>query len=150
VFWIVLTGYGVGMAAHADSLVSAALPFAALLIVALRVAGPRSELIGWAAFTGWLGMTYAHTGGPVEVVVFFVYVALGALGVFRSPWFLVIAWVVHIAWDLLPRTLPDHFASLPLACMIFDGLIAAYLGWNAWSGRFQPLAPAPQPGAVEA
>ena len=150
VFWIVLTGYGVGMAAHADSLVWAALPFAALLIVALRVAGPKSEQIGWAAFTGWLGMTYAHTGGPVEVGVFFVYVALGALGVFRSPWFLVVAWAGHIAWDFLPRALPSEYASLPLACMIFDGLIALYLGWNAWSGRWQPLAPDTQPGVVEA
>ncbi|HVP31029.1 MAG TPA: hypothetical protein VMW35_17910 [Myxococcota bacterium] len=139
VFWVVMAGYAVGMAAHAGLLVAAAVPFAAIVILALRVAGPRVEHIGWAAFTGWLGMTYAHTGGPVEVLVFFVYVALGALGVFRSAWFLAVAWLAHVPWDLLPRELPAGYAQLPLACMLFDGAIAAYLIAAAWSGRWPPV-----------
>lgn len=143
VFCIVATGYGVGIAAHEEALVAAALPFALALILALRLAGPTAEQIGWAAFTGWLGMTYAHTGGPVEVGVFFLYTALGALGVFRSPWFLPIAWGAHVAWDFLPRELPDLYNQLPIACMLFDAPIAVYLAYGSWKGRFRaPLADA--------
>jgi len=141
VFCIVATGYGVGMAAHENALVAAALPFAAALIVALRLVGATAEQLGWAAFTGWLGMTYAHTGGPVEVGVFFVYTALGALGVFRSPWFLAIAWAIHIGWDFVPRELPSPYDRLPIACMLFDGPIAIYLAHCSWSGRFRVPLP---------
>jgi hypothetical protein len=145
VFLVVLTGYAVGIAAHAGALLWAAVPMAVVLIGALRAAGPRTELIGWAAFTGWLGMTYAHTGGPLEVGVFFAYVALGALGVFRSPWFFGFAWAAHIGWDCLPRALPGDYASLPLACMFFDGPIALYLFFGAHSGRWKPLMPEAEP-----
>jgi len=141
VFWIVATGYAVGAAGHAGHLVPCAVPFAAVLIIALRVAGPTTEQIGWAAFTAWLGMTYAHTGGPLEVVVFFVYVAAAALGVFRSPWLLGIAWLAHIAWDFLPRELPGAYASLPRACALFDGPIALYLLACAKTGRWTVLVP---------
>lgn len=139
VFCVVITGYGVGAAAHAGVLLWSALPFAAALITALRLFGPDAEEIAWAAFTGWLGMTYAHTGGAVEVVVFFAYVALAALGIFRSSWFLGGAWAAHIAWDFVPRALPPHWEDLPTACMLFDGLIALYLLWGAQRRRWRPL-----------
>jgi hypothetical protein len=146
VFCITATGYGVGWAAHADALVRAAIPLSGVLIVALRPLGARSEQIGWAAFTGWLGMTYAHTGGPVEVVAFFVYVALAAWGLFRWPWWLGIAWAAHVAWDFVPRDLPKGYESLPVACMLFDGPIAAYMLHCAWSGRWKVLVGSKETG----
>jgi hypothetical protein len=147
VFCIIAVGYGVGAAAHAGLLVEAALPLAVALILVLRVMGPIVEQIAWAAFTAWLGMTYAHTGGPIETVVFFVYVALGALGVFTTPWALGVAWLLHIGWDFLPRDLPEHYASLPRACALFDGPIALYMLWCAKSGRWTALTPMARPDA---
>lgn len=136
VFLVVLTGVGVGAAARSHVLIPAAAPFAVALLLTLRALGRTPELLGWAVFTGWLGLTYAQAGSPVEVVMFFVYVTLGALGVFKSPWFLAAAWAVHPAWDLLPRTLPDQLRDLPMACLIFDALVAAYLAWGARRGRW--------------
>ena len=142
VFLITATGVGVGIAAQRGILVAAALPLSAVIIVAFRLLGPNAEQMAWAALTAWLGMTYAHTGGPIETVVFFVYVALGALGVFRSSWFLAFAWLGHIGWDFLPHQLPPAYGDLPMACMLFDGLIGVYLVWFSRAGRWKPLVPA--------
>lgn len=141
VFWVVLTGYAVGAAAHAGSLIVAAFPFAAILIAALRITGQTTEQIGWAVFTGWLGMTYAHTGGPLEVAVFFVYVALAAHGTFSSPWALGIAWVAHVAWDFVPRDLAGPYADLPYACALLDAPIGIYMLGCAATGRWRALTP---------
>lgn len=141
VFWIVAAGYGVGLVGHAGHLIAAAAPFAVLLIAVLRISGPTIEQIGWAAFTGWLGMTYAHTGAATEVVVFFGYVALAAQGLFRSPWLLGVGWLAHIAWDFVPRDLPGAYGDLPRACALFDGPIGLYLLACAASGRWRRLTP---------
>jgi len=139
VFLIFITGLGVGGATEKQLLIKAALPMSALLILALRLLGPNKEQIGWAAFTGWLGMTYLQTGGPIEVLAFFVCVALGALGIFRSSYFLVVAWLGHIVWDFLPRELPENLHDLPLACTLFDGLIGLYLLWGSITKRWTPF-----------
>ncbi len=120
-------------------LIPAAVPFAGILVVALRILGPDPEQIGWAAFTGWLGMTYLQVGGPIEVVAFFTFVTLGALGIFRSSWYLAGAWAVHIAWDFLPRQLPELMVDVPIACIGFDGLIALYLIWCTRANRWSPF-----------
>ena len=150
VFWVVAAGYGVGLVAHAGTLIEAAAPFAAVLIAALRITGPVGEHIGWAAFTGWLGMTYAHTGRPLEVAVFFAYVVLAAQGTFRAPWLLGVAWLAHVAWDFVPRDLPDAYTALPRACALFDAPIGIYLLVCAASGRWRALTPSVRSAAARA
>jgi hypothetical protein len=47
--------------------------------------------------------------------------------------FLVMA--AGCAWDFAPRNLPALLIDLPVACMIFDGVIGAYLSWMVASRR---------------
>jgi hypothetical protein len=140
-FLIILLGYAVGYAAQAQILVKIALPLAAGVILAVFFLGRTAELLAWAGLTVWLGMTYAHTGPPIEIAVFFAYVACAALGIFRSPWFLAIPWLAHIGWDFLPRMLPAMYHELPHACALFDGPLGLYLAWGAWKRRWQPITP---------
>ena len=65
---------------------------------------------------------------------------LAILGFTRSPVFLVVAWFGHIAWDFVPRELPPLFEDLPLACLIFDGLIGARILWR-WKTGYWSTAP---------
>ncbi|MBV1913868.1 MAG: hypothetical protein KUG72_00685 [Pseudomonadales bacterium] len=90
----------------------------------------REELIGWALFTVWLGSTYAASGSTAELTVFGLITLLAIAGIIFSPWLFVVAWFAHIVWDFMPRELPDLLHDLPIACMIFDGLIALYLSWR--------------------
>jgi len=142
---IILLGYAVGYAAMGKVLVQAAFPLSIAVIGAFRLLNPKAESVAWAGLTAWLGMTYAHTGSMVEIAVFFLYVALGALGIFRSSWFLVFPWFAHIAWDFLPRTLPAMYHELPVACALYDGPIGLYLAWYSWRQRWQPFTPAQPP-----
>ncbi len=140
---LLLTSAGVGAAARRGILIPVAVPFAGVLIVALRLLRPSAEQGAWALFTVWLGTTYLSTGAGIETAAALVYLALALGGVFVSPWLLVAAWVLHPAWDLLPRTLPDVLHDLPMACLLFDGAIAFYLAWAAYqAGRSRP---APKP-----
>ncbi len=139
VFLVFVTGLGVSYATDNGILIKAAVPMALVLIIALRVLGPNKEQIGWAVFTGWLGMTYLQTGGPIEVLAFFACVTLGALGIFRSSYFLVVAWFGHIAWDYIPRELPEKLQDLPMGCTLFDGLIGLYLLWGTATKRWIPF-----------
>lgn len=132
------------MAAPAGVLLWAAVPLAVALILALRALGPRPEWIAWAVFTGWVGMTYAHGGGGLEAVVFFVYVALAAVGVFRTPWALAAAWLSFIPWSLVPHPLPAGYESIPLAHILFAIPIGLYLAWASRGRRW------PTPTAVPA
>lgn len=131
---IFVTTLFVSFAARLDWLVISA-PFLPLFpILGLRWLKPKEELAGWAAFTVWLGLTYLSTGVPIEFLAFAVLVALAVLGYFYSSWLLAAAWFLHIAWDFLPRELPAAYEALPLASMIFDGLIGAYLSWFSTEG----------------
>lgn len=141
-----VTGAGVAAAARADVLVPAAGPFAVALVLVLRVLGAANERAGWGVFTAWLGTTYLQTGGAVEVGALVVYVSAAILGAVVSPWAFVVVWGAHPLWDLLPRTLPTLLADLPVACVVFDGVVAMYLGWSAWRGRWtRPGAPLAEP-----
>ncbi len=142
-FLIIALGYAVGYAAHEQVLVKIALPLGVGMILAVCWLGRIAELLAWAGLTVWLGMTYAHTGPPFEIAVFFLYIACAALGVFRSPWFLAIPWLAHIGWDYLPRTLPEMYHELPPACALFDGPVGLYLAWFSWKGRWRPFVPVP-------
>lgn len=135
VMLIMGTGWFVGAAAQRGLLVWAALPLPAIPILGLHFLRPNERLAGWAAFTVWLGSTYAMSGEPLEVTIFALITVAALAGYFRTPWFLVFAWFAHIAWDFFPRALPTMFVDLPQACMIFDGLIGVYLAWMVKSGR---------------
>jgi hypothetical protein len=132
VLLVVLAGYGVGAAAHGGMLVAAALPFAAVVILALAFLPARASTLAWAAFTLWLGSTYLQTGAAAEYVALAVYALLAALGVFVSPLYLALAWLLHPVWDFLPRELPPQMQDLPRACLIFDLPIGAWLAWSGW------------------
>lgn len=133
---LVVFSAAVMMAAPAGVLLWAAVPLAAVLILGLRALRPDPELIAWAIFTGWVGMTYAHGGGMVEALVFFIYVALAAVGVLRTPWALALAWVSFIPWSLAPHPLPSGYEGIPIALIVFAMPIALYLSWAARSGRW--------------
>lgn len=133
---LVATSIGVGAAARGEILVPVAVPFAGLLIAALRLLRPTAERHAWGLFTVWLGTTYLSTGAVSETMMAGAYLALAVAGSFISPSFLVAAWAFHPAWDLLPRTLPQLLQDLPMACLLFDGAVAVYLGWASRTGRF--------------
>jgi hypothetical protein len=67
----------------------------------------------------------------------FLVLAAAIAGAFWSPWFLIAIWFVHPLWDLIPRDLPDHQHDLPLACLIYDLVVALYLLWRTRSGFFK-------------
>lgn len=138
---LVATSAGVGLAARNGVLVIVAVPFAAVLVIVLRTLGATVERAGWALFTVWLGTTYLQTGAGMETALALVYVALGLVGAFASPWAFVLAWAGHPFWDLLPRTLPPLLVDLPTACLFFDGFIAIYLAWAIWNERWPIRAP---------
>ncbi len=139
---VVFSG-AVVMAAPMGLLLWAALPLGAALILALRTLGPQPELIAWAVFTGWVGMTYAHGGGMLEALVFFLYVGVAAVGVFRTPWALALAWISFIPWSLVPHPLPAGFEAVPSAHILFALPVALYLAWAIRSGRWSAsVAPA--------
>ncbi|MBI5965296.1 MAG: hypothetical protein HY863_17610 [Chloroflexi bacterium] len=115
-FLIVFTGSVIGAATRADYLIPAAVPFSLVLILILRFMNPKYERIAWAAFTVWLGSTYVQLGNPMEYGLFFAYIMLALLGVFKSPYYLAIAWLFHPVWDFIPRELPELYMDLPVAC----------------------------------
>ena len=106
-FLIMLTGSAIGTAAKAGYLIPTAVPFALVLILILRFMNPKLERIAWAAFTVWLGSTYVQLGNLIEYGLFFAYIALALLGVLKSPYFFVAAWLFHPVWDFIPRELPE-------------------------------------------
>ena len=132
VILIFITTIFVDLAAGRDLLVIAAPLLPLFPFFGLRWLKDKEQLAGWAAFTVWLGSTYLITGLPQEFIAFAVILSFALLGHFYSSWFLAPPWFLHIAWDFLPRDLPDAYHQLPLACMIFDSMIGLYLLWYAW------------------
>jgi hypothetical protein len=124
-----------------------ALPGALAVIAIWRALGPRTELVAWAVFLALLGTVYLDPGvaapSPTrELSAAAAALALAALALAVSPWFIAVGLAAHVAWDFVPRALEPAFTSLPLACLIFDGTVAAYAGWQAWAGRWKSLRPA--------
>lgn len=112
------------------------MPLALALMAALYFLGAKAELLAWAGITGWAGMTYAHTGGLLEAIGFFIFLAIAALGVFQAPWYLALTWLLFIPWNFVPHKLPEAFAAFPLAYAFFNLLVALYLGWGAKTKRW--------------
>jgi hypothetical protein len=143
---LVAASIGIDRAARDMLLIPMALPAALVLMLATRVLRPQAELVCWAIFTVWLGSTYVGPDAPLEGVLFTVYVGLALFGVFRSPYALAVAWLFHPVWDFVPRTLPELFRDLPVACILFDIPIGLYLLWGARSKRWFVFAFKPWPG----
>ncbi len=110
---LVVVSTGLLSLAQKPNLVWLALLVSILLILALRWLGARTELIAWAVFTGWLGMTYAHLGGTVDTMVFILYIMLSALGVFYSSYILALAWLVFIPWNFFPTICQKAMLKYP-------------------------------------
>lgn len=134
-----LAGFGIGSAAREEMLIPVALPFAVILVLAVRFLGEKAELAGWAVFTVWLGSTYLQTGKTIETIIFFVYIGIALLGAFQSPYFLAFAWLFHPVWDFIPRELPDLLKDLPTACIMFDIPIGLYILWFTRKNRWNPF-----------
>ena len=112
---------------------------AAVLIVAFRVLKPRTELLAFAFLTGWLGMSYAHTGGLIDALFFFAYVALSAYGAFGSTYALAFAWFVFVPWSFLPHHRHHMPPDLLTATFFYCIPIGAYLVWGSRQKRWSPV-----------
>lgn len=123
----------VSVAADTDALALWAAPIALVVAIGLWFLPPVAQTLGWVVMTGWMGMTYAHGGEFVEIVVFFGIVLLAALGAVASPSWLVIAWGFHLLWNAVPREAHEHAAGMghlghdPLASAIYDAILLVVL-----------------------
>ena len=135
--------YLIGFATAAEILLLAAAPLGILLVALLAWLPARAQLLTWAAVTAWL-LSSVYLGTSEIEYLMLVAVFLAAIaGVFWSPWFIAAIWFIHPLWDLIPRELPDHQHDLPLACLIYDLVVALYLVWRIRRGFFSEAIAAP-------
>jgi hypothetical protein len=92
----------------------------------------------WLVFTIWTGMTFAHSGELLEILIFGVMILLAVAGYRVSMNYWVIAWGFHALWNILPREHLSHEAAMlmghwmvPTAGLLFELTIAGYLFWLA-------------------
>jgi hypothetical protein len=135
--------YLIGFATSANALIIAALPLGLILVLALAWLKPRAQLVGWAVASAWLLSSVYLGVSEVEYVVLVGVFLLSLAGVLWSPWFLVALWFLHPLWDFVPRELPDAQHDLPLACFIYDLVVAIYLLWRTKRGFFSGAVIAP-------
>ncbi len=141
---IVSTGPLVRLGGESGLLEIYAAPGALVVIGIYRALGPRAEHVAWAVFLFALGSVYlgsdvAEPQFAREIAALAICAGLAVLSVVVSPWFLCAGFVFHVAWDFLPRQLMPAFTSLPVACLLFDGIVAAYAAWVTRAGRWTPL-----------
>lgn len=135
--------YLIGFATKAEILLIAAAPLGMIVVGLLAWLPARAQLLTWASVTAWL-LSAVYLGTSDFEYLMLVGVFLAAIaGVFWSPWFLAAIWFIHPLWDLIPRDLPDHQHDLPLACLIYDLIIAIYLAWRIRNGFFAGATAAP-------
>ena len=111
-----------------------ALPLAVAVIAALARLSRPAQPAAWALVTGWVGMTYAHSGAALEIALFLVIVVLAVLGVVGSQAYLALAWGLHALWNLAPHahaatsgSFMSHWTHSPWAGVVFEGTVALYL-----------------------
>lgn len=122
--------YVVDWFARAGHLIVGVVPLVIGLVGAFAWLAPKKQTVAWASAGFWLlSLVYVVTGDFVEYIVFAVVAIVTILGAYKSPWFLVGLWFVHPLWDLIPRSLPPHLHDLPIACLIYDLIVAFYLVW---------------------
>jgi hypothetical protein len=143
-FIAVGVSYVIGFATQADLLLVAALPLGLLLVAALAWLPARAQLIGWSATTTWLLSSVYLGVSDIEWFMLIAVIAASIAGAVWSPWFLTAIWFLHPLWDLIPRDLPDHQHDLPLACLIYDLVVALYLLWRTRSGYFKAAIAKPK------
>lgn len=136
----IITSYAVGLAAHNHLLMIAAFPFSLILILSLCFLPKKSLPIAWAGLTLWLGSTYLSTGAPEEYAVLLACAVFAALGLFKSPYYFALPWLLHPLWDFLPRQLPPHLHDLPMACLVFDIPVGLYLWWASYTGQLKAFS----------
>ena len=129
--------YLIGFATTQHILIPAALPMGVLLVLLLAWLPARAQLLSWAAVTVWLLSSVYGGTSDLEYIMLFAVVFAAIAGVFWSPWFLAAIWFIHPLWDLIPRDLPGHMHDLPLACLIYDLVIAIYLAFRIKKGFFK-------------
>ena len=135
--------YLIGFATQADLLLVAAAPLGLLVVGLLAWLPPRAQLLSWAALTAWLLSAVYLGTSEIEYLMLIVVFLAAIAGVFWSPWFIAAIWFIHPLWDLIPRDLPEHQHDLPLACLIYDLIIAVYLAWRIRKGFFAGAIVAP-------
>jgi hypothetical protein len=140
--------YIIGFATKADLLLVAALPLGIALVLAFSWLPPRPQLLAWSATTAWLLSSVYLGVSDIEWFMLFLVLAAAIAGAFWSPWFLIAIWFVHPLWDLIPRDLPDHQHDLPLACLIYDLVVALYLLWQTRRGFFKDAIAKPKTSAA--
>lgn len=113
-----------------------AIPAAIALIAATLWLPSSGRKIFWLVFTIWTGMTFAHSGEILELVIFGLMIVLAVLGYRTSPAYWVLAWTFHALWHFIPRDHLSHESALlmghwmvPTAGFLFELAIAAYLLW---------------------
>lgn len=138
---VFVTSFSVQVGAEAGLLIWGAPVLVWIPILGLHFLPPNQRRAGWSLFTVWLGSTYATAATTNEILVFVLITALAVAAYYRSTWLFAVAWFGHILWDFFPRELPALLTDLPIACMIFDGIIGIYLCWTTWTGHLRaPLA----------
>ncbi len=129
--------YLIGLATSADALLIAAVPLGILLVISLAWLNPKAQLIAWSVATGWLLSSVYLGTSDLEYGALLIVILAAIAGVVWSPWFLAGIWLLHPIWDLIPRDLPEHQHDLPLACLMYDLVVAIYLAWRIRSGFFK-------------
>lgn len=113
-----------------------AAPVAILLIVSTMWLPREGQKTFWAIFTAWTGMTFAHSGEILEIVIFGFMALLAVLGFSKSSYIWAGAWIFHSFWHFLPRQHISHETALlmghwmvPSAGAVFGLTIGTYLVW---------------------
>lgn len=128
--------YLIGVATRENLLLWGALPLGAILVGLLCWLPPRPQLLAWSASTAWLLSAVYLGQSDVEILMLFIVMGAALAGAVWSPWFLVAMWFIHPLWDLIPRSLPASQHDLPLACLMYDIVVAVYLLWRTKTGFF--------------
>ena len=128
--------YLIGLATQLGILLIAAIPLGVLLVALLCWLPSRAQLLSWSAITVWLLSTVYLGSSDLEYVMLVVVLIAAIAGALWSPWFLAAIWFIHPLWDLIPRELPEIQQDLPLACLMYDLVVAFYLLWRIRRGFF--------------
>lgn len=109
----------------------------ALLLPEDLVAEYFALLLSFAAavYVGFAEIDLESDETRLQWAVALGFVGIALLGLWISPWLLVIGWVLHTAWDLLHHrsVLETRTADwYPGACLAYDLIVAGFLTYWIW------------------